>query len=291
VGGPEFVKQMLEKGKLNSGKDQDYASGLGIGEYKGLPTVGHGGADAGYRSDMVRFPEQHFTATALCNSADANPGSLTRQVADIVLAKEIKEPPKETAKEVAKPTGVVAMTAEQMKAVAGTYWTRESNYYQRIALKDGALQTDFGGDDYHTLKPFAESHFHISGVSWGEHLDVHYVAAADGKPARIEHSWDGDKPEVFEQVQAVDPSPEQLAEYAGAYVSEEIDPVYRIEVKDGKLTLLRLKSKPDALQPRTQDVFSGQLGTLRFTRDADHKVMGFVLDSGRIQGFQFMRQP
>jgi CubicO group peptidase (beta-lactamase class C family) len=87
VGGADFTRQMLEKGKLNSGKEQDYASGLSIGTYKGLVTVGHGGADAGYRSDMERFPEQHFGAAVLCNAAEAAPGSLLRQVADIVLAR------------------------------------------------------------------------------------------------------------------------------------------------------------------------------------------------------------
>jgi hypothetical protein len=121
-------------------------------------------------------------------------------------------------------------------------------------------------------------------------MDMHFVAAAEGKPARIEQSWDGGKPEVFEWVQAVDPTPAQLGEYEGAYFSDEIDPVYRFEIKDGRLTLLRLKSKPDPLRPTTQDVFIGQLGTLRFTRDANHQVSGFVLDAGRIQGFQFTRR-
>ena len=289
IGGPLFIQQMLEKGKLNSGKEQDYASGLAIGGYKGLPTVGHGGADAGYRSDMERFPEQHFTAAVLCNSAEAAPGSLVRQVADIVLAKDFKEPAAAAAKEPAK-DGVVTMTAEQMKAVAGTYWKREDDDYQRIVLKDGALMVELGGDEYHPLKPFGDSHFHIGGVPWGEHLDLHYVAAAEGKPARIEQSWDGERPDMYEWVPTVDPTPAQLGEYAGAYVSDEIDPVYRLEVREDKLTLLRLKSKPDLLRPRTQDVFTGQLGTLRFTRDANHQVSGFVLDSGRIQGFQFIKR-
>jgi CubicO group peptidase (beta-lactamase class C family) len=60
VGGAAFVQQMLEQGKLNNGEQLDYAFGLVIGKYKGLPTVDHGGADAGYRSDMTRFPEQPF---------------------------------------------------------------------------------------------------------------------------------------------------------------------------------------------------------------------------------------
>ena len=289
VGGPAFVQQMLEKGKLNSGKDQDYAAGLSIGTYKGLPTVGHGGADAGYRSDMERFPEQHFGAAVLCNSAEASPQSLLHQVADIVLAKEIKEPPAAASKAPAK-TGAGTLTAEQMKAVAGTYWKRDDDDYQRIVLKDGALLVDFGGDEYHPLKPFAESHFHIGEVPWSEHLDMHFFAASGDKPARIEQSWDGETPDVYEWVAAVDPTPAQLEEYTGAYLSQEIDPVYRFELRGDKLTRLRLKSKPDQLRPTTQDVFIGQIGTLRFTRDANHRISGFVLDAGRIQGFQFTRR-
>jgi hypothetical protein len=46
--------------------------------------VDHGGADAGYRSDLIRFPEQHFSAAVLCNLADTNPSALTRHVADRV---------------------------------------------------------------------------------------------------------------------------------------------------------------------------------------------------------------
>ncbi len=73
VGGASFTEQMLQRGKLNNGEILDYAFGLVVGKYKGLPTVDHAGADAGYRSEMIRFPEQHFSAAVLCNSADTSP--------------------------------------------------------------------------------------------------------------------------------------------------------------------------------------------------------------------------
>ena len=288
VGGPAFIQQMLQRGKLNSGKDQDYASGLAIGTYRGLPTVGHGGADAGYRSSIERFPEQHFGAAVLCNSAEASPGDLLHKVADIVLAGQFKNPPPAAPKPAA--TSVIALTADQMKAVAGTYWKQDDDDYQRIVLKDGALLLDFGSDEYHPLKPFAESHFHVAEVAWGEHLDLHFVPASAGKPAHIEQSWDGGPPDVYESVLTVQPTPAQLAEYSGDYISEEIDPVYRFKVVGDKLTLMRLKNKPDPLLPASQDVFTGQIGTLRFTRDANHRISGFVLNAGRIQGFQFTRR-
>jgi CubicO group peptidase (beta-lactamase class C family) len=289
VGGQALIEQMLLPGKLNSGKDQDYASGLAIGKYRGLPVVGHGGADAGYRSDIERFPDQHFGASVLCNFADTNPNELVHKVADIVLAKDLKEPEKAPAKDPAN-AAAVAMTADQTAAVAGIYWKREDDHFQKILLKDGKLQLDFGENEYHPLKAFAERHFHIGDVPWGEHLDIHFVPAAAGKAARIEQSWDGNKADVYESVAAVDPTAAQLAEFAGAFVSEEIEPVYRMAVQDGKLTLTRLKSKPDSLRPRTQDVFVGQVGTIRFARDANGRVSGFILNAGRIQGFKFARR-
>jgi CubicO group peptidase (beta-lactamase class C family) len=286
VGGPALIEQMLLPGKLNSGKDLDYASGLTIGKYRGVPVVGHGGGDAGYRSYIERFPDQHFGTSVLCNVV-TDPRELVDRVADIVLAQNFKEPAKAQPK---ANTAVVTMTADHTAAVAGTYWKHEGDEFQTILLKDGKLQVDIGNNDYHPLRAFADNYFRINDVPWGEHLEIHFVPAAVGKPARIEQSWDGDKADVYESVAAVDPTAAQLAEFAGMFVSEEIEPVYSMTVLDGKLTLTRLRNKPDSLQPTIQDVFVGRIGTIRFTRDANRHVSGFILNAFRIQGFKFARR-
>src|SRR6202050_1507522 len=152
VGGPELIQQMLHRDKLNNGELQDYASGLVVGKYKGLPTVDHGGADAGYRSDLIRFPEQHFSTAVLCNFANTDPSALALQVADILLARDLKASAPVPAKE---PATAVAMTQEQMATIAGTYWGREGDDFTRLRVKDGKLQMDVGRDDFHELKPFA----------------------------------------------------------------------------------------------------------------------------------------
>ena len=286
VGGPELIQQMLERGKLNSGEQQDYASGLVIGTYRGLQTVDHSGADAGYRSDLIRFPQQHFSTAVLCNFADTNPNALALQVADIVLASDLKAPAPAPAKE---PATAIAMTGEQMAITAGTYWSSKDDDFIRLRVKDGKLQIDVGQDDFHELKPFAPAHFHVAHVPWGEDVDLHFVAADAGKPSHLERSFHGGKPKTYESVAAFDPTAAQLAEYPGPFVSQEIDPVYRISVQDGKLTLLRLKNKPETLWPATRDVFVGEIGTLRFTRDANHRISGFTLNGDRIQNFQFTK--
>lgn len=78
VRGPSLVHDLQVQGHLNSGELIDYAAGLVIGKYRGLVTVDHGGADAGYRADLLRFPDQHFSVACLCNLSTANPSDLYR---------------------------------------------------------------------------------------------------------------------------------------------------------------------------------------------------------------------
>ena len=294
VGGTAFVQQMLEQGKLNNGEQLDYAFGLVIGKYKGLPTVDHGGADAGYRSDMTRFPEQHFSVAVLCNSAESDPSALARQVAGIVLAKEIKAAEAETpVKELpTKSTAgmTVVLTMEQMAAFTGMYWNRENDTFVMIFMKEGKLEGDMGGGESLVLKPFGESQFHIADKPWGDEVEIHFVAASGDEPKRMERSDGGGKPREYGAQQAFSPGEAELAEYTGAYVSEEIDPLYRIVLDQEKLSLVRLKHEADTLRPAVRDVFTGEIGTVRFVRDANGHVVGFVLNAGRIQKFHFTKR-
>lgn len=296
IGGEAFLKQMLEPGKLNNGEVLDYAFGLVEGKYKGLPTVDHAGGDAGYRSDMTRFPDQHFSAAVLCNSADTNPPALVRQVADVVLAKEIAAADKAApapAKEAAKSAGpaTINLSSEQMAVYTGMYWNREDDDFVKIVVKDGKLETENGSDDPLVLKPFAESRFHVADKPWGDMVEIHFVAAKGDKPKQMEQSFGDGKPAVFEAAEAATPSAAELSQYAGAYVSEEIDPVYRIVLEGDKLRLTRLKAKADTLRPTVRDVFAGDIGTVRFKRDASGHITGFTLNAGRIQNFHFSRRP
>ena len=286
VGGPALIQQMLERGKLNSGEQQDYASGLVIGTYKGLPIVDHAGADAGYRSDMIRFPEQHFSVAILCNFADTDPSSLAHQVADIVLAKDLRAPAPAPVKETAN---AAAMTAAQMSAIAGMYWGREEDDFEKVQVKDGKLQMDIGRDDFHELQPFAPEHFHVANVPWGDKIDIHFIAGDAGKPSRIEQIFPGGKPQSYEAVAVFDPTAAQRRVHR-CFCEPGDRPRLPYLSSRWQADTLRLRHKPDTLWPAMRDAFVGEIGTLRFTRDANQKVSGFMLDAGRIQNLQFTRK-
>jgi CubicO group peptidase (beta-lactamase class C family)/D-alanyl-D-alanine dipeptidase len=271
VGGRKLVERMLERGKLNSGETLDYAYGLTLGKYKGLPFIDHGGSDAGYRSDLIRFPEQHVSVAVLCNLS-MNPSQLARQVADIYLAKELKAEP-------AKPEEPgLKLPPEQLAKLAGIYVLPDHSAIRRIVVANGELRSTIGA-----LRAITESRFKVAG----QPTEIRFEPTPEGGWRMIESAEGAGRPAVYERAAEFAPGPSELAEYAGEYRSEEIEPVFRMTVRDGRLTLERLKSDPAPLQPAAKDLFTHPLGTIRFVRSPAGRVDGFVLNRGRILGFRF----
>ena len=95
--------------------------------------------------------------------------------------------------------------------------------------------------------------------------------------------------DVFVRSDPFAPSATQLEEFAGSYRSDEIDAVYRMVLHDGRLRLERLKVNHASLDPVVRDTFSSSAGVVRFTRDAQGRVNGFVLEAGRVRGLKFWK--
>jgi CubicO group peptidase (beta-lactamase class C family) len=279
VGGRALVDRMLERGKLNDGTTLDYACGLTLGTYKGLNIVDHGGSDAGYRSDLLRFPNQHFSVACLSNTPN-DPGALARQVADIYLAKELKPEPARP-----EPQGL-KLSAEQLAKLVGVYHNRADDSFRWIILQNGILRARPGSSGMSVeLRALAEDRFKPVGQA----AEFRFEQAAP-RGLRMIATLEGTaKPSVFERSEEFKPTPAELAEYAGEFRSDEIEPVYRFAVRDGKLFLERLKIAPAQLAPAIKDYFTNALGTIRFVRDSRGRVSGFVLNRGRILGFRFRK--
>lgn len=277
VGGPPLLQEMLKTGKLNTGEALKYASGLNVTTYRGLPGVDHAGADAGYRSDMIRFPEQHFTAAVLCNVGTANPSDLAQKVAVIYLGDKMQPEP---AKPQVKP---VQLSDDQLKSKVGVFLNSDGDEIRKVILKDGKLQVASDGDGpSRPLTPLAEDRFRLEAVP----LEFAFKTRTDGR-LELAVMREGDKPNLFVKMPPFTPSNVQLSDYAGTFHSEEIDALYRFGVESDKLVLRRLNNLPDTLVLEGPDLFTSELGILHFVRDPAHHVTGFVLNSGRVLNFRF----
>ena len=140
LGGPAFLAEIQEPGKLNDGKTLDYAKGLFVGKYRGLRFVDHGGSWGGYRAQLLRFPDQHFSVACLCNAANARPDRRAHQIADIFLAADMKEPkPPEREQSAQDKKQTVSITPEKLKLFEGKFKSEELLATYSIASENGEL--------------------------------------------------------------------------------------------------------------------------------------------------------
>jgi beta-lactamase family protein len=73
----------------------DYGLGLYIENQNGMDIVEHDGRDAGYRSHLIRFPNEQLAIALLCNVAlpdDQSTWTLVRDVAAVFLNKQVPLP-------------------------------------------------------------------------------------------------------------------------------------------------------------------------------------------------------
>ena len=85
IGGDTGIYQLQTVGRLTDGRLTTYAFGLAHGVHRGFHTISHGGTDAGYRSEILRFPDQRVAVAVLCNGRAADPYSWARETADLYL--------------------------------------------------------------------------------------------------------------------------------------------------------------------------------------------------------------
>lgn len=96
VGGPRFLELMALPGEPSDDSDGErtYGLGQGFGQWRGVPTVRHGGSWAGYRAHLLRLPTERTAITILCNVAEADVlAQKADGIAAIVLGDRVPAPP------------------------------------------------------------------------------------------------------------------------------------------------------------------------------------------------------
>lgn len=275
VGSPALLARMQQEGILNDGTRTGYALGIAVGTHRGVREIGHSGADAGYRADVERYPDQQLAVTALCNASNTNPGALTRQVADLYLGSALAPEPSQ-----ARQAGTVTLPTSRLTALAGVY-RRTTGDVLRLEVREGKLWIADGART--ELLPLSDSRFALRGVD-GE-------AAFDSTPAgralRLRRGTG--REQIFQQMMPFAPTPAQLGAFAGRYRSAELDTDVEIKATDSTLVLSARRPGSLVMRPVYTDAFRGGIGVAEFSRDASGRVTGFIVNAGRVRALRFDR--
>ncbi len=286
VGGKELIDLMHTKGKLNSGEELDYAFALGMGNYKGLKTVSHDGALGGYRSALVRFPEQNFSVICLSNLSSFNPSRLAQQVADIYLAGQFKEEA-EPASKPAEKVKFIKLPRKKLQEKVGAYIDPKTGAFRRLGLRGSTLILEALGGRF-TLAAVSETEFRV--LKAPVEMVIKFEKWNKGKPMLMHIYREGEKSETYESFKPVKPTPEKLKEYAGDYYSYELQVTLRLALKEGKLHFVHKNAPESPLQPTLKDKFTESGYRINFIRDKEKKLTGFTLDAGRVKNLRFNKK-
>ena len=284
VGGPEFNELMLTRGVLTTGEILSYAFGLDHGEYRGAPTVSHGGSLKGFRTALTRFPEQGFSVAVLCNFANANPCGYANQIADVFLADEldaIAEEARESGEELAEE--VFILDSELLERYAGLYDLDGDVVV--IDLPGSRLRIQASGGRRSPLAALSETRFRV--MATGDLAE--FTVDAQGEVSTLTLEMGGRRISA-PRLPDYAPSERDLAAYEGEYFSEELQVLYRMSLNDGQLAVRVRAEDKGALDPFQPDVMLSGLGTFRFERDSRGAVSGFRLDAGRVRDVAFSKQ-
>lgn len=101
--------------------EDGYGFGWGVGRFRGLREIQHGGGLQGFVSQLSRFPDQRLTIVVLANAAPPVPGllpgTLARDIAEVYVGETMQARPS---------TNVVTLSPDELEAFVGRYDYREA---------------------------------------------------------------------------------------------------------------------------------------------------------------------
>lgn len=278
-----FWNTMTKQGTLNSGEVIDYASGLGIEEYKGLKTIRHGGGFVGFRAELLRFPEERLSIVIFANRSDADPVKMANQVADVLLEGKLIENPtteKESKRQMPQEEEF------QLDQLTGKYEI-EPGLLVHLSVKDDSLNV---------AQVWNKKSYNIASISKNTYQrpgnkDLTFIFS-DLKKKQVQTLLivqEGRETKA-DRKQEVDISNINLNDYTGIYFSKELDVIYYFKLEEGSL-MARVENNLSLMDLTVTDFdqFAGEIGLVRFQRK-DGVISGFELDSGRVKNLKFEKK-
>ena len=275
--------QLMTPPTLNNGFRAQYALGIIIDEYRGVPVIHHGGSVTGGACQMITAPDQALDIIIITNGAPANPDELGNKIMDLILGDEVLA---------AKPEPV---STEPHKALIGRYRCERTGVVMGLADIEGKLglsiltgiaaplsQTDEG-----LVLPFVKT---VVG---------HFVIKQTATPGVLEIS-DSDNPDTFKRLPDKPPTVEEIAPLlGGAFYARDIEASASFR-RDGEALELHLQGPYGrsawTLEPIGEEVlamtFKGKTpwrAVLNIRRQGDG-ISGFSIISLRTRGLRFERQ-
>lgn len=266
VGDAAFVADLQRRTTFNDGRSHEYALGLYVDTYKGVREVDHSGGTAGYRAHLARYPDQQVSVAVLCNADSANATAYAKAVAELYL----------TGLRTATPTPSHTLTDTEAARLVGFYRSAQPTGVTTVVHDKDGLRFQNGN----RLVSMSATRF-VTGD--GTMIEF------DGR-GEMRTTDEFGTVDVYERVEPARPSADQLKEFVGRYLSDEIETTLNVVVESDRLVIRRRPDSTVTLTPVYADGFSSALGWITFRRDESNHVVALSVSQERVWDLRFTRQ-
>jgi len=284
-GGQEIIHKMHEEGLLNNGESSGYAFALNNGTYKGLRTVSHGGSLAGYRAQLMRFPDQRFSVIILANRSDINPTALSYSVADVFLEEQYVSEPDEETSEHTDSKAQEETVQYELEQLTGKFEVAPGTVAEISVQNDSLHVLQLWNKSEYNLDRTGNNTFEIPNES---SVQFTFSKLKDGYAQVLTVLQNGSEIPA-KRLLDTDLSNLNMSEYPGDYYSREIDATYQIFLKGDSLAVKIPNTSAMDLDLINLDEFITEGILVRFMR-LNNAISGFELDAGRVQNLKFEKK-
>jgi CubicO group peptidase (beta-lactamase class C family) len=303
-GDRSLIEQLLKPGELNNGQPLAYAKGLICDTYKGMRIVYHPGSFLGYTADMIRCVDYNLTVICLANLEQINTTRLAFEVSEIVLSADRK--PRSSGRselQDGKPAafnsefsndrpGEIELTKQEMAPITGIFREPSSGSLMTVTLEEGKLLGIAFDEGPVTTRLYPISPEVFLSLNPGKPGTTWEVTFEGDNQTAVAIKVPGGIPPVsmvYKRIKVLKPLPCDLSEYTGQYYSEELQIIFRIELKMDDLYLHYKNAPITPLKPVLPDIFRNGNSDFRFNRDEKGRVSGFRVYSWRAKNIQFKK--
>ena len=274
------------------GSSISYGYGQAITHYKGLRLVYHDGSDAGFRTYLGRFPDQHVAVVVLSNLGSFDAEKVALQVADLYLTdKPIETRQPQQAKP--QPKEAVAsypVSRSVLKTYVGRYQLRDQLNLS-IWQQGGGLKGQLTGKKtVHDLVAESDTSFSMPLLNASV-----VFRPADAKRSQTNYLTFRYDQGVTAGLRVETTAAEQAAlrELTGTYFSPELGTAYTIVLRDDQLIVQHPRLSDIHLTVLATNRLSGDVGffnNVELTRGPSAKIAGFKVSNGRVRNVWFEKR-
>lgn len=283
IGNASILRAFHARSTLSDGSNAIGANGQEQRDFRGVDTWSHGGSIGGFRSFLLRIPEEKIAISVMGNRSDFLKAAFAFDVAEVLLADQL---------ETAPPQEFTPETQAELDRYVGDYRLFAGIVFSVRREGDSLTVTMFGADGGFVMEQVGRGEFMFDPAR-----DLRFVFRDFENGLASQMRWtvsaDGFIPAPRVDMASVPSEPIDLARIAGTYYSETLQQAIEIQVMQDTLWVRTgdaMYAQLDQYQPDTfRALGQSAVQRLKLVRREDGSVEGALISASLADNIEYRR--